>query len=139
MAIPLALAAAVTSSAASIYGGYSAYQSAKKQASLMEDQGLLQREDYYRQAAITRDDGQRLRAQQAMEYISSGVEIQGTPLLVLAETAKLAETEAKYLERTGQAISDLANANAKITRKEGKSQFLSSILQGTSNIMKVVK
>lgn len=117
----------------SLYAGYSAQKSAKKQASLMEEQGALQRDEALREAARIRDDGYRFKQEQGMAYISSGVELAGTPLLVMAETSKLAEAEAAATEKRGYAESDLSNAQAKITRSEGKSQMIASIGQAASS------
>ena len=111
----------------SLYAGYSAQKSSKKQASLMEQQGEVQKEDALREAARIRDEGYRFKQEQGMAYISSGVELVGTPLLVMAETAKMAEEEARATEKRGYAQGDLANAQAKITRNEGKAQMIASI------------
>lgn len=123
----VAIGLTAVSVGSSLYGGYAANQSAKKQASLMEQQGALQRDEALQEAARIRDDGYRFKQEQMMQYIGSGVEVQGTALLVLAETTSLAEAEAQATERRGYAESDLANANAKITKSTGKAQMLASI------------
>jgi hypothetical protein len=112
-----------------LYSGYSANKSAKKQASLMEQQGQLQYEDALREGARIRDEGYRTQQKQVMEYIGSGVEIVGTALLVATETERLAEEEAYWTEKRGASQSDLANANAKITRSEGKAAMIASVGQ----------
>ena len=117
----------IVSAATAIGGGVSANKSAKAQSSLMEQQGQLQYEDALREAAGILDDGRRFQQKQMMEYISSGVEIQGTPLLVSSETMRMAEKEAEYTEKHGTAQRSLSQDNAKITRSEGKAALIGSI------------
>lgn len=122
------------SGAGKIYAGYSAYKSAFSEASLLEEQGALTRDDYYKQAALVRDEGHRLRAKQTMEYVSAGVEVVGTPLLVLRETLSRSYARARSYEKTGQNVMDLYNAKAKIMRSEGKAALISGVLQGAGSI-----
>lgn len=123
----VAIGLTAVSVGSSLYSGVAANKSAKKQASLMEQQGALQRDEALREASRIRDEGYRFKQEQMMQFIGSGVEVQGTPLLVLAETTSMAEAEARATEKRGYAESDLANANAKITRSMGKAQMIASI------------
>lgn len=133
MAFPILAALAVAGAANSIYQGVSANQSAKGEASLMRQQGELERAESYREAARLRDEGYRFKQVQMMAYISSGVEIQGTPLLVMGETSSMAEYEAKAEESRGDAALSLASANAKIRKREGRAELISGIVgAGTS-------
>jgi hypothetical protein len=111
----------------SLYSGYSAKQSSKKQASLMEAQGALQREEAYIDADLILNDGKRFKNEQAMAYISSGVEVQGTPLLLMRETEIESEYEAYRKRKQGDAQMNLANTQAGITRSEGRAQMIASI------------
>lgn len=122
------------SGAGKIYAGYSAYKSAFAEASLLEEQGALTRDDYYKQAALIRDEGHRLRAKQTMEYVSAGVEVIGTPLLVAKETLSRSYARASSYEKTGQATMDLYNRKAKITRQEGKAALISGVLSGAGTM-----
>jgi len=123
------------SGAGKIYAGYSTYKSAFSEASLLEQQGSLARDDYYKQAALVRDEGHRLRAKQTMEYVSSGVEVIGTPLLVLRETLSRSYARAYSYEKTGEATKQLYDRKAAIMRKEGKAAFVSGVLQGAGSII----
>lgn len=127
---------AILGAAGSVYGGIASYMMSKDQSKLLENQGTLAKEDYFRQAEVVRDQGYRFKQQQAMDYISSGVEIQGTALLVLQETTKMANTEAKWLEYTGGAIEQLQHENAKIKEREGKAALISGILGGAFSMTK---
>jgi hypothetical protein len=119
----------------SIYAGVSTYKAAFGEASLLEEQGALTRDDYYKQAALVRDDGHRTRAKQTMEYISAGVEVAGTPLLVLRETLSRSYARASSYERTGTAAMDLYNKKASIMRKEGKAALVSGVLKGAGSML----
>jgi hypothetical protein len=123
--IPQLLAAA--SVATSLFGGFSAKEAADDSASLQKQEGKLKRDELFREAARIRDEGFRFKQEQMIQYVSSGVEITGTPLLLMQETSIMAEAEAKATEDRGTAIQDLANANAKITKKQGKAALISSI------------
>lgn len=121
-------AGSVLSAAGSLYSGISALQSSGEQASLLQAEGALTQADYFRQAALIRDEGYRTRAKQAMQFIGAGVEIVGTPLLVLRETMSRSGAEARSYETAGIAKRNLANRQADITRREGQAALVSSIL-----------
>lgn len=119
-----------------LYSGYSSYQSGKAAEKSNKLQGALSQEDYYRQAALTRDEGYRTKQQQVMDFIGAGVEIQGTPLLMMLETEKKAEAEAGYLEGTGDAMRGLYNAKGRIAANEGKAALISSIGSAAGTVAK---
>lgn len=118
-----------------IYAGISTYRSAFSEASLLEEQGALTRDDYFKQASLIRDEGHRLRAKQTMEYVSSGVEVAGTPLLVLRETLSRSDARGSSYEKTGEAAMNLYNQKAKITRNEGKAALISGVLSGAGTMV----
>lgn len=117
------------------YAGYWTREAMFGEASLLEEQGALARDDYYKQAALVRDEGHRLRSKQTMEYVSSGVEVVGTPLLVLRETLSRSYARASSYEKTGAATQQLYARKAQIMRKEGKAAFVSGVLQGAGTIL----
>jgi hypothetical protein len=102
----------------------------------MREQGALEQEEAYREASRIRDDGKRFAQEQEMAYISSGVEMVGTPLLMLAETESMAEAEALATEKQGRNRSYYANKSADITASEGRAQLISSILGAGSGLGK---
>lgn len=116
-----------------VYSGYQANQSAKKSASLQEQQGALNRDEALQEASRIRDEGFRFKQEQMMQFVGAGVEITGTPLLLMRETEIQANAEAAATEKRGYAESDLANANAKITRSEGRAQLISSLGSAVSS------
>ena len=129
----IAVGVTAVSVGTSLYSGAQANKAAKKQAALQEEQGQIQLQEALVEAAQIRQEGERTKQEQMMAYIGSGVEIQGTPLLVMTETTKLADTEAAATEKRGYAQGNLANAQAKITRAEGKAQMIASIGSAVSS------
>ena len=125
--------------AAQIYGGIATYQSALGQASLLEEQGSLTRDDYFRQASLVREDGQRTRAKQTMDYISSGVEAVGTPTLVSKETSLKSTAKAGALDITGRNYEKLYNKKAQITKDEGMSSMISGAMMGAGTMLETVQ
>jgi hypothetical protein len=51
-------------------------------------------------ARLTREEGARVQSAQRVGFAKAGVDIAGTPLAVLAETANIAETNALKIELT---------------------------------------
>lgn len=119
---------AIAGAGASIYGGISAKNAADDRADLERRQGEILKEEAFRDAAQIRDEGYRFSQQQVMAYISAGVEIQGTPLLLTNETISMSDAEASAAERKGEAQLSLAQASAKITEREGRAKLISSII-----------
>jgi hypothetical protein len=120
---------------ASLYQGFTAYEASFDSASLLREQGALSRDDYYLQAALIRDKGSRVRSKQAMEYVSSGVEIVGTPQLVLKETLSRAYASAKSHETTGENILKLYNKKADMAEEEGQAALIQGILNAGANLL----
>lgn len=116
-----------------VYTSTQSQKASKKQASLQEQQGELARDEALQEAAQIRDESYRFKQEQMMQFVGAGVEITGTPLLLMRETEIQAEAEAKAVEKRGYASSDLANANAKITRSEGRAQLISSLGSAVSS------
>jgi len=112
-----------------LISGTSALISGLESASLLKEQGALTKDDYYKQAELVRDEGHRVRAKQTMEYISSGVEVIGTPQMVLRDTLRQSLKQAGSLETTGINIENMYKKKAQQAKREGYAAFASSILQ----------
>ena len=121
------------SAVATVGSGYMAYQSGQAQQGLMEKQGQLQYEDSLREAKLITDEGYKFQQEQMMAYISSGVEIQGTPLLTLADTKAAYTEEAEYTVKSGKSQRSLSQATGKIDANEGKAALIGSIGQAVGS------
>jgi hypothetical protein len=117
-----------------LYSGYAANKSAGDQAALTREQGALQQEDYNFKASLALDEGYRVRQQQAMDYIGAGVQIQGTPLLMLLETKRKTEIESAQIRRTGSNVNLLAQKNATVKSNEGRSAMISSLFSAAGTV-----
>lgn len=113
---------------ASLFGGVTSYASGMESASLLNEQGSLSRDDYYRQAALVLDQGYRVRSKQTMEYVSAGVEIAGTPQLVLKETMMKTKAQVAAYQVTGNNVENLYRKKAQQAKSEGMSSLVSGIL-----------
>ena len=115
-------------SGAYIFSGITSFAQGMESASLLTEQGELSRDDYYRQAELVLDQGYRTRAKQTMEYIGGGVEIAGTPQLVLKETLSKANAQSESYKTTGDNVYNLARQKAKMAKNEGMSSLVSNVL-----------
>ena len=92
------------------------------------------------QSRESRADGKRITSKQQSQYLKSGVLLEGSPLMVMAETVADIELESLEMERRGQREGDLLRRGAAITRYEGKQAkkagkygAAGTILQGVSS------
>lgn len=120
-------AATAVVAATAVYSGVSSYQSGKASAKLQKEQGALQLEEGLFEASRVRDEGYRYQQEQMMQYIGAGVEIKGTPLLVMADTVAKAEEEAKATEKRGYALEEFASKQAKITTSQSRASLIASV------------
>ena len=67
-----------------------------------------------------------------MRYAKSGVTLEGSPVLVLAETRRLGQEEVAAIERRGRAQALLLRQRAEQTRKAGRSAMLGGIFNAAS-------
>ena len=135
VAAGISFAGSMIQASAQRKAGRSAYDAAFGEASLLEQQGVLTRDDYFKQAALVRDDGERLRSKQTMEYISSGVEAIGTPQLVARETLSRSYARASSYEVTGTNAMNLYYSKANILRNEGRAALISGVQQGAGTML----
>lgn len=112
--------------------GFVGFFTGMQTATLMEEEGALSKGDYFRQAMLVRDEGRRFRAKQTMGYISSGVEIAGTPQLVLKETYVKYRAKAGALETTGINMQNLYDKKADIQREESYGQLIQGIMSAAA-------
>jgi len=117
---------------ADVFSGFSSYFSGKRVASVLDQQGALTQNDYYRQANLVREEGHRFRAKQTMQYISSGVEVVGTPLLVMKETMTKAAAKARALEVSGRNANKMYKMKASQAKEEGMASLISGVLSAGS-------
>lgn len=82
---------------------------------------------------IRRESARRI-AQQRSGISKSGVTMEGTPLLALAESAELAELDALNVRYTGEVSAGLYEKRAASTRKAKGAAVGASLLKGASTV-----
>lgn len=126
--------AAVVGAASSVASGYSAKQSARKEAGALKSQGALAAQEAQIEASRRADEVQRLSKKQKLAFIKNGVTLEGSPLLVVEETTRQGQAEVDAISRRGYAIQSLYNERAGITEREGRAQFIGGIGSGLSSL-----
>lgn len=131
MAVAL-IALAAVSVASQLYSGYQANQSARKEADATEAQGSLMREEAYRSAWQRAEEVEKSRSKQKLAFLTNGVQISGTPELVLDETTRQGQAEVDALVRRGNALYDLSYQKADIMRSEGRAALIGGMGKAAS-------
>lgn len=93
-------------------------------AKAQELQAQAALEDAQNAATQKAGDVRRAHGRQAIAYASSGVTLEGSPLLVLNETLRLGQQEVDALMKRGTAQANLYNQAAFQTRNEGRAALL---------------
>lgn len=98
---------------ASGFASYAQQKKADKAArNAANEQARLMEEDADRAALQERIEADKVRKTQKIAYLTSGVDLEGSPLLVMEETRNKGEENAKNIKESGY-------ARAKLTREQG--------------------
>lgn len=108
------IASAVVGGGASILGGVSANNQAKKQAKLIQTQTE-------ENATEELFQGKRFMEAQKVAFAKSGVKLKGSPLLVMQETIDRSEANADRIRRAGY-------AEASLMKQQGRQALFSGVL-----------
>jgi len=122
--------AVVAMAGSQIYSGMQADKAAKKQASAMEEQARIARQESEVSAGQKETERRKFLAEQRMAYLASGVSLEGTPLIVGDDTFKEFQIEIDAIRRSGIAQSSYLETEASTTRSTGRAQLVSGILGG---------
>lgn len=122
--------AVVAMAGSSIYSGIQADKAAKKQASAIEEQARITREESEVAAGQKETERRKFLAEQRMAYLASGVSLEGTPLLVGDETFKEFQLEIDSIRRSGSAQASYLETEASTTRSTGRAQLVAGVLEG---------
>lgn len=121
--------------AGNVFAGTYGLLSSLTEAKSLKEQGKVAQSDYLLQAKLVREEGHRIRAKQTMEYLGSGVDIAGTPQLVLKETLSRAAAKAHSLEITGSNVNTLYRNKARTVRNEGVASLVSNLFSAGATAM----
>jgi len=94
-------------------------RAAEYNAKLQENQALQAEMDANENIRRKRLENQRYQSTQRARFAAAGVTEEGSPLIVMAETAKLLEMDAQEVNRQAQVEASRLRAGAKETRRTG--------------------
>lgn len=101
----LAVIGTLVSTGASIVQGMQAQSAAKSQAALAREQAFAQAAETGRvagkQAFEEQQEADRIRARQKVLFLKGGVDLEGSPLLVMEETRRTGEENAEEIIQAG--------------------------------------
>lgn len=143
-----AYAAIAVSAAATAASMYSSYQSGKSQQAAADYNAKVaeQQSRQAQQVAKTKEENYRAEVDRRMakiraDYAEAGVTTEGTPLLVMMESARQAEKDAARIRYGGDIESSALLSEAGLQRMVGKQAYQAgtigagvSLLSGTSRI-----
>lgn len=120
------------SAASSLFGGISANREAGVQAATAEAQARLQAEETaragVREANFISQESESIRRSQKLAYLKSGVDLQGSPLLLMEATRRngLDNAEEAYRASSSTAGAQVVEgrARARSLRQSGRQEFM---------------
>lgn len=127
------IGSAIAGVGSKVYSGYQQNQAAKREASLMEDQGRIEQEEAAAEAQRRADEVRKFSRVQGLSFLKNGVSLAGSPLLVLDETLTQGQQEVDAITRSGDAKRTLYNRKAANTRASGRSALLGGVLEGATS------
>jgi len=127
------LVSLVASSATQIAGGFQARDAAREEAGLQEDQARLASFEAEEEADRVSEENRKFGARQRLLFLKAGVDLAGSPLLILEETRVEGEKEVRAIRRRGAAQLGLGMRRAGITRRKGRAALIAGISGGISS------
>ncbi len=113
-----------------IAGGIESQSAAQKEASAMRDEAEIQKQERLDEAADVRKEGRKIKAKQSLAFLASGVELGGSPLGVLEETQRGAETTAEDLVTLAQKEFQVSKAKASAVENKGVAALFGGVAKG---------
>ena len=133
--IPYVLPAlSAVSSVSSILGGMSANSEAGNQAELAAQQAEARAVENERisakQARVEQSESEDLARRQKVAFLSSGVDLAGSPLLVMEETRRQGAENVQEILRGGQASADASRAEGRTQAASLKATGRQALISG---------
>lgn len=119
-------------SRASSASGRAAQEAYNAEADLLEEQSAINSRETLREGQRRAEEIRRFREMQASKYNASGVLLEGTPLVVLADTAAKGAEEVAAILARGEAQASLARKQANQLRNRGRNALIAARSQGRS-------
>jgi hypothetical protein len=122
-----ALAFAGASAGLDIIGGLFGYLASQEMAAATESRGRLLRMEAEADAVRYQEQAENFKASQALAYLKSGVTLEGSPLDVLDETARVTAENLSAIRARGAAQQQEYMSEATLTRGRGRAALLGGI------------
>lgn len=97
------------------------------EASALRNQGDIAYNEALLEADRLNEQGRQYKATQKMSYVMSGVQVSGTPMQILQDTALKTQDQVNATVRRGEAQRNLAYAKSRQTSTKGITGFLSGL------------
>lgn len=103
---------------------------------ITQQQADLDAKDADRAAKAELEDAERVRKMQKMAYLKSGVDLTGSPLLVMEETRAKGEENAKNIRDSQKARANLAMQSAAAGRPVSRASIVNTALDVGAGVAK---
>lgn len=113
----------------------SAYAQAETQAGMLEAEAEEKKREGIRAEQLEREENERRLSSMRAQYGASGVQMEGTPLAVLEESAAIGERNALNLRYGGENSAKSRYAGAGALRSTGILGAGSSLLKGGAEVL----
>lgn len=109
-------------------------QSTNMSVQEQQQQAMAVMTDAATQAQQSANDSKQQIGEQAMAYNSSGVQLEGSPMVVLERSRQLAQQSVNAIMARGAAQSNMLLSNAAITANQGRASLLGATNAYTTNL-----
>ena len=110
-----------------IMQGVETMKAAKQEASAQKKQSALAVQESERTAGIAEEENKRNLHRQGLQFLKSGVRLEGTPLSVLAEGKERGAETVESIRGAGRAQGSLLRARSHITERGGRAALYGGI------------
>lgn len=132
----------IVSGGLSVYQGLQQQQEGNAQAEILAQQAearaIEEERIAYRQARAEQEQTDLLAKRQKVAFLSSGVDLAGSPLLVMEETRRIGRENVQEILAGGSSAADALRAEGRLaaqrSRDTGRQAFFSGLTQGASTI-----
>lgn len=133
--VTIALVATAVSSAGQLYSGYQQSKAASYNAKVQEQAAVAAEQKAEYDETAHRQRVQSILSSQRALYGKSGVELTGSPLLVLEDTAKQGEMDALAIRYGGDVEAAQQRSGAALSKMQSSSALTSGVLGAGSSLL----
>lgn len=129
----LLITAIVTQAVGTITSGITSFENSKAVAAAERSQAELAKLESGVEADRVAKENERFKKRQKMLFIKSGIDLTGSPLLVLEETQRESDKQVSAIRAKGTAQRALGFAQAQITENVGRAKLIGGFTQATAS------